>query len=253
MIITEMLNLISDHFDVFVYSFFVSIIVSSVLSYIIIRRVVSGMIPSQIQFVVNFAVIIFLFSIGYIGFAVFTHFIFFEIFVTICMFTLYRVVLANRATLLSEMTKISGAKLAVGVTVFITLMIVLNHFVVLNDGSSRITYMTLRWFSYLRLVTAVVSPLAYFLAINLLESKRYILSIILGAALIVQNATAGSKAGFLIGILGMLMLHRDLNNGKIRIIRINPFWAVVVAASAIGSGVFILNKMGVGVDDVLFR
>lgn len=253
MVITEVLNLIADHWALFVPSLLLSIVISLSISYFMIRRLFSGMLISQLAFVCNFTVIIFLTAVDYLSYARFAHFAFFEIFVTACMFMIYRNILVNRIHLMSEINQLPRVKLAIVVSFLIILMIVLNQYVVPDDGSSRIGYMTYWWFSYLRLVITIISPLGYFFAINLLESKKYILSLILTSALIVQNATAGSKAGFIVGLLGMLMLHRDLNNSKIKIIRVNPFWAVAIVVFVLSSALFVLDKMGVGFYEIAVR
>jgi len=253
MLIAEILTLIVDRIDFFVICLVFSGVISVLLSYAILRRIFNGMITAQIAFICNFAVMIFLATVGYLSLGRFIHFAFVELFVIVFMYLIYRGILNNRAPLLLRINQLPVVKLAIGISLVTALMIVLNQFVVPTDGSSRIRYMTFWWYSYLRLIITVVTPLGYFLAINLLESRKYTLSLLLTSALIVQSATSGSKAGFLMSILGMGMLHRDLNNSKIKIIRVNPFWAVFAFVFVLGSAVVVLDQMGLGLNDVLIR
>lgn len=253
MIIAEVVNLILDNLWVFYTALIISTVLSMLISYVMIRRFVSGMIVLQITFAFNFAVILFSRYMGYLGNSALLQFVFIEILVTALMFYIYRRVLAGRAELMDRISGFAGGKVAIAVVFVFLFLIMLNQYFVPKDGGSRIGYMVLWWFSYVRLIVSVVMPLCYFLAVNFLESRRYLLSMALMVVMVIQNATSGSKAGFIVGLLGMFMLHRDLNGGKIRIIRINPVWAAIAGSVVVGAVVLILQRRGATLWDILFR
>src|SRR3989338_9346432 len=167
MLIAEILTLIVDRIDFFVICLVFSGVISVLLSYAILRRIFNGMITAQIAFICNFAVMIFLATVGYLSLGRFIHFAFVELFVIVFMYLIYRGILNNRAPLLLRINQLPVVKLAIGISLVAVLMIVLNQFVVPTDGSSRIRYMTFWWYSYLRLIITVVTPLGYFLAIKI--------------------------------------------------------------------------------------
>lgn len=140
------------------------------------------------------------------------HFYIIEFSFLALMFAIYRYLLKYRVCVLAAMQIFFNNKKSVLVTSLIIALAFFNYFLTPTDGSSRITYMTEQWFSLVKPIIQIVTPLGYLgVFLMLRRSDQLLHGSILLAAVVIANIATGSKASFAIGLLSAFLVLRDLS------------------------------------------
>jgi len=131
-------------------------------------------------------------------------------------------------------------------------IVAFNYAIAPSDGSSRIAYMTSGWFSLVRPVVQLTTPMAYVgILVMLTLPRRRTLGFVLLLLSIGASILSGSKASFLFGLAMAALLLRDLSGSGRLEVRAADRWKI--AAVAIPMALYALARLEVTPADVLDR
>src|SRR5260370_14183273 len=123
-------------------------------------------------------------------------------------------------------------------------------FVAGNNGASRIEFMTASWFSYFRPIMSILVLLSFLFPLYLLDCGHRFLPLSILASSVISNVASGSKASFVFGIVGSLLLYQDLKGSRIVIPRALRFALLIVMSL---SGALALVRLNVSMADLADR
>jgi hypothetical protein len=250
MLLVSTLLSISNHLSIYLPCLLLAALVGCGLNYVLLKRLVSGLFSLQVSFTFNTAVVLFGWATGAISCSRVAHFFFYEGTVVVGIYWVYRRILDNRADIFQRLRQADPAAVSSVLVAFNLLLFGLYVVVVQNDGTSRIEFMTATWFSFLRPVLSLLTPLTFFFPFYLLErGERFRPLSILGSA-ILSSIASGSKGTFAFGCVGSLLFYQELKGSRFVIPRALRF--VLFAALSL-SAVFALQRLDVGMADLADR
>lgn len=250
MLLVRTLLSISNHLPVYLSCLLLAALIGIGLNYVFLKRLVSGLIFLQVSFTFNTAVVLFGWATGALSFPRVAHFFFYELTVVFGIYWVYRRIIHHRANLLERLRQSNFTTVSTLLVVFNLLLVGLYVVVVRNDGNSRIEFMTATWFSFFRPVMSLLTPLAFFLPLYLLErGERFRPLSILGSS-VLSSIASGSKGAFAFGLVGSLLFYEDLKGSRFVIPRALRF--VLFAALSLSVG-FALQRLDVSIADLADR
>lgn len=181
-------------------------------------NLLNGLVLAQIMLLFNALPIIAGLSTDAISIERGIHFFGVEFVFLTVMYAIYSRLLRKRVQIFAALNRFfdsSAAKMLVGMMVLIA---VFDFIVVPTDGSSRITYMTASWFSFVSPFIQLATSMAYFGVFLLLQNtRRRRLGYVLLMVAIIDSILTGSKASFAFGLLIAFLALRDLSPDRMRI------------------------------------
>jgi hypothetical protein len=251
MLVVGTLSAIADHFRVYLASVLLAGGVSAGLNYVFLKRWVSGLMFLQVSFIFNTAIILFGWATGAVSLGRVGHFLAYELAVVIGMYWVYRRILRQRARVLEGLRRLRGrAVWALLVAFNLGLLGVYLVFVVQNDGSSRIEFMTANWFSFLRPVMSILTPLTFFVPLYLLDCGQRFLPLSLLASAVLSSIASGSKGALAFGLVAALLFYQDLKGSRLNLPKALKF-ALLTGLSV--ATVFALARLEVTLPDLADR
>ena len=243
MLLVGTLTAIADHLLVYLASLLLAGGMGIGVNYIFLRRYVSGLMFLQISFVFNTAIILFGWASGALSLYRVAHFFFYQLTAVIGIYWVYRRILRNRAWIFERLRQLNVTAVSVLLVAFnLALVGLFFCFVVQNEGASRIEFMAEGWFSFCRPLMSILTPLSFLLPLYLLDCGYRWLPLSILASSVMSNIASGSKASFVFGVIGALLLYQDLKGARLVIPRaLGLFLFVAMALSA----VFALERLDV--------
>jgi hypothetical protein len=218
MLLLSTLLSISDHLWVYSVCLLIAGLMAVGLNYLFLRRYVSGLISLQISFAFNAAIILFGWATDAVSVVRGLHFFLYQLLVAVGIYWVYRNMLQHRVTLLSRLHRLTVATLSAILLLFnLALFCLFLGTVVQNEGSSRIEFMTTSWFSFIRPVMSIVTPLSFFVPFYLFDRGRRLLPVLILASSVICNVASGSKASFIFAMIASVMLYRDLKGSRLAV------------------------------------
>jgi len=164
----------------------------------------------------------------------------------------YRFMLRHRELVLTFLKRVCAGNRATYITVLAAGIAVFNFLVAPTDGTSRIAYMTQAWFSLIKPLIQLITPLSYLtVCIMLVEKSRRYLGYTLLGVLVLANIATGSKASFALSLFAAFLALRDLSGYRGLRIRLRD---VVSLSLFIGAAVvFALTRLEVSGADLANR
>ena len=148
------------------------------------------------------------------------HFYVVEFAFLVLVFAAYRHLLLHRSRVLAALQAFFAGRGAAVLVGLMALLAAFNVIIVPTNGESRIAYMTSSWFSLLKPMIQLATPLAYIgVPIMLLDRSRRGLGFTLLVITIASNIFSGSKASFLFFLLTAFLVLRDLMGESFRVAR----------------------------------
>lgn len=124
-----------------------------------------------------------------------------------------------------------------------------NFFNVPTDGTSRIEFMTSRWFSFVKPVFMLAIPIASIGVLILLQiPQRRTMGVLLLCALSAGSIFSGSKAGFAFGLVCSYLALRDLHRNLP--LRIGAIQASFLVGATAALGALALLRLDVSPTDI---
>lgn len=183
----------------------------------------NALVPAQIIFVFNAIPVIAGFFDGYLGPDKLVHFFVTEGILMAGVCGVYAFIIRQGREKHDEIGRFfSGSMpyiliaISAGLAVFI-------YMVTPQDGSSRIAYQTNYWYSTIKPIVAIFTPLSYFavFVILMVHNKRTLAYTLL-IVNVIGNVASGSKGAFVMQTLSTLLMIRDLGfTSKFRINRVD--------------------------------
>jgi hypothetical protein len=243
MLLIGTLSAIADHVWIYLASLLLAGLIGIGLNYMFLRRYVSGLMFLQISFIFNTAIVLFGWITGALSLFRVAHFFFYQLTAVIGIYWVYCWVLRNRARIFERLRQLNVTMVSAILVSFNLAMFGLFFcFVVQNEGASRIEFMTAGWFSFFRPVMSILTPLSFFVPLYLLDGGHRSLPLSILASSVMSNIASGSKASFVFGILGALLLYQDLKGARLIIPRaLGLFLLIAMSLSA----VFALERLDV--------
>lgn len=180
------------------------------------------------------------------------HFYLIEFSFLTLIFLIYRYFINHRERFLVAIQMLFNGKWAFVVTTFGMAMVIFNFLLAPTDGSSRIAYMTVAWFSLVKPFIQIVTPLLYIgVFVLLMSSHRRWLGYTLLVISIVANIATGSKASFAISLTTAFLALRDIYGHTRLVIRRKE---LLIISVLIGLAViYALARLEVSSADILDR
>ncbi len=180
------------------------------------------------------------------------HFFVIEFGFLVAILLTYRWALRYRLHVLGALQRFFNGNGAYLLTAFMGLLTAFNFVEAPSDGSSRIEYMTQGWFSLLKPLIQIATPLSYLgVFMLLLNPRRKMLGYLLLVISILANVATGSKASFLLSLGFAYLAVRDLTAGQ-KIAMTKTERTVIVAFTGLAA-VIALSHLAVDASDLLDR
>ena len=180
------------------------------------------------------------------------HFFAIEFGFLIAILLIYKSVLDYRVFVLAALQRFFAGKGAYCLTLFMGALTIFNFIEAPSDGSSRIEYMTEAWFSLLKPLIQVATPLSYLgVFVLLLNPERKWLGYVLLTISILANIATGSKASFMLTLLFAYLAVRDLTAGQK--IMMTKTERGIITIITILAALFALSQLAVNAQDLLNR
>jgi hypothetical protein len=180
------------------------------------------------------------------------HFYIIEFSFLVLIFGAYRHLLLYRERVLQAFEVFFSGPGAFYFSALVVAIAAFNYALVPTDGSSRIEYMTASWFSLLKPLIQLTTPLSYFgIFVLLSHSKRRFLGYLLLATAVGANIATGSKASFVFSLFTSFLALRDLSGASRLQIRPQDKWKILVFV--VGSVIFALSRLEASINDVFER
>ena len=243
MLIVATISSIADHLLVYLASLLLAGLMGIGLNYIFLRRYVSGLMFLQISVVFNTAIILFGWTIGAVSLFRVVHFFFYQWTAVIGIYWIYRRILQNRARTFLRLSQFNVTAVSALLVSFNLIMFGLFFcLVVQNEGASRIEFMTAAWFSFFRPVMSILTPLSFFVPLYLLDCGHRLVPLSILGSSVMSNIASGSKASFVLGVIGSLLLYEELKGARLVLSRALR-WFLLIAMSL--SAVLALERLDV--------
>ena len=180
------------------------------------------------------------------------HFFVIEFGFLVAILLIYKSVLRHRVFVLATLQRFFAGDGAYYLTFFMGALAVFNFIEAPTDGSSRIEYMTEAWFSLVKPLIQVATPLSYLgVFVLLLDPRRKWLGYVLLTISILANIATGSKASFLMTLLFAYLAVQDLTAGRKNTMTRTE--RGVIAAVTVMAALFALANLSVNSQDLLDR
>ncbi len=214
--------------------------------------VLNGMLNAQITLFFNVLTMIGGLDAGLIDAGRIVHFFMIEFGFLVAILLMYRSVLRYRLRVLTALQRFFAGPGAYGLTLFMLALTIFNFVEAPTDGSSRIEYMTQAWFSSLKPLIQIATPLSYLgVFVLLLTPRRKWLGYVLLTTSILANVATGSKASFLLALAFAYLAVRDLTAGQ-KIMMTKAERTVIALITGLAA-VFALSRLAVDASDLLDR
>lgn len=214
--------------------------------------VLNGMLSAQVTLFFNILTMVGGLDAGLIDGRRIVHFFTIEFGFLVAILLTYRSVLRYRLRVLASLQRFFAGTGAYVLTVFMGALTVFNFVEAPTDGSSRIEYMTQTWFSLLKPLIQIGTPLSYLgVFLLLLTPRRKWLGYVLLTISILANVATGSKASFLLALAFAYLAVRDLTAGQ-KITMTKTERTVIMAITGVAA-VFALSRLAVDASDLLDR
>ncbi len=211
----------------------------------------SAIVYGQLSLFLNIIPIVAGLDIGLISPSRALHFFVIAIRFLSFVFLTYRRLLFHRKELYLALQTFA---VGVGSRILIVLMLansIFQFFIVPADGSSRIEYMTEGWYTVLRPVLQLATPLSYFAALILWLTPRYAQrSLVLLMLTLSANILSGSKASFVFSLIIAYFAIRDLNSINTQLFS-SRLWKLLLIIPLFT--VAALERLGVTIGDIMDR
>ncbi len=251
MLVMSTLEHIALHTEIYLYSFLAALLLLSIINYMYFREIYSGLINFQMSFVFNFSIIFYGYYFNLLPFERSMHFIFYELIVTVGIYTIYIKTITSRKIIFSKLFEAPIVKITIIIIVFnLCLMCMYYVFVPSAGEGSRIEFMTSRWFSFVRPIDFILQPLGYFLVVYFYDHGKKLLPSLLLVSLVLPNIASGSKASFVIAILSAFLIYKQLKGSKIVISNKLKILMIMFVVYAVKSS---LDRLRVGLLDLALR
>jgi len=251
MLVVSTLIALSNHLWVYLASLLLAGLIGVGVNYVFLRKCVSGLIFLQTSFVFNTAIILFGWRLGTVSPLRVAHFLIYEFAVVLGTYWVYRNILRHRTGLFQAFRTLPYRAIAPLLVSFNCVMLGLSLiFVAGNNGASRIEFMTASWFSYFRPIMSILVPLSFLFPLYLLDCGHRFLPLSILASSVISNIASGSKASFVFGIVGSLLLYQDLKGSRLVIPKTLRFAVLIVMSF---SAVVALVRLNVSMADLADR
>jgi hypothetical protein len=244
MLVPDTLAAIANNYYSYAFCLILSGLIAILINYAFFKNVISGLFLLQVSFMFNLAVILFGAFNGSVSVPLVLHFLLYEILVTLGIYIIYKKFIKNNDVILDKIKKSPINVVSIGIIIFNVALFWVYLVFVPADGASRIEFMTNRWFSFLRPLMSILLPLGFFLSVYLLDHGKRFLPLTLLASLILTNIASGSKASFLVTIVGSLLVYQQLKGSRILLSKTLSVFLVLIVISI---AAFTLYRLDVGV------
>ena len=249
----------SNLLDVIVFQtvFSWALLAVTLLSIVLTPRVfglnyLTGLLYAQVTLLFNVVPIISGLDTEAIGIGRGFHFYIIEFsFFALTLF-IYKKFLVHRVRVLVALQEFFGGSGALYLTVFVAVMAVFNYLSTPTDGSSRIEYMTVAWFSLVKPFFQLATPLSYLgVFVLLMNPPKRFLGYILLITVVVANIATGSKASFVFSLATAFFTLRDLAGPNRLKLRKQDQWKILIFVAV--TIFYALARLEVSIADISER
>lgn len=103
--------------------------------------------------------------------------------------------------------------------IWLVISLIINFINVSWDGSSRIEFQTAQWYSFVRIITQIMTPVTGLVVIFNLYERNYLKFSILFFLIIGMSIATGSKSSFVLFFIEYFLIFRDISVVKFNIRR----------------------------------